>query len=122
LYVTGGAATFTNVDIWNMKNMHDPSVTATKIPVALKKNTIEQVYPNPSSGSFWAAINLADHGEVYTRLINTLGETVILQSLGQLDSGPHLLFFDQSIIPAGIYFLQILIGEISSFTKIYIVK
>jgi sucrose-6-phosphate hydrolase SacC (GH32 family) len=122
LYVTGGTATFTNVDIWNMKNMHDPSVTATKTPVVLKKNTIEQVYPNPSSGSFFVAVNLPDQGEVYTRLINTLGGTVTFQSLGQLDSGAHLLSFDQPNLPAGIYFLQILFGEEFSFAKIYIVK
>lgn len=120
LFAEGGTATFQNLDIWKMKNMHDPSVTAVETPIFPKKNVVENVFPNPSGGSFFIKINLPKAGNVAARLLDISGKTVAAESFGRQESGVSTLVFLPKNLSDGAYFLQILHdGQPSGSTKIF---
>lgn len=120
LFTVGGTATFLNLDVWEMKNMLDPSVTAVESPDFLKKNAIENVFPNPSAGSFSIKINLPQAGIVVVQLFDMSGKTVFVQPFGQQEQGISTLVFSPKNLHGGVYFLQILHnGQPSGTTKIF---
>lgn len=108
LFAEGGTATFQHLDIWDMKSMLDPTVQVSETPEFLKKNAIEKVFPNPTTGAFWVGVNLPQAGNVTARLLNVLGKTVAVQSFGKMGAGSATLAFRENTLPAGAYFLQIL--------------
>ena len=120
LFANGGTASFPALDIWEMKNMHDPSVAAVEAPGFLKKNAIENVFPNPSAGSFSIKINLPRAGNVAAQLFDMSGKTVVVQPFGRQEQGVSTLVFLPENLPAGAYFLQILHnGQSTGTAKIF---
>jgi sucrose-6-phosphate hydrolase SacC (GH32 family) len=120
LYAIGGTATFQNVDTWQMKNMHDPSVTAVESTLFLKKNTLESVFPNPTNGTFAVNINLAQPGNVKTRIVDIFGKTLDFEDFGEKEIGKTSLIFRQNELPSGAYFIQIFSNQkIFATTKIF---
>lgn len=120
LFAEGGTATFPNLDIWEMKNMHDPTVTSVETPDLIKKNVLENVFPNPSGGSFFIKINLPRAGNVSAQLFDVSGKTVALEPFGRQEAGISTLIFSPKNLPRGTYFLQILHdNKPSGATKIF---
>jgi sucrose-6-phosphate hydrolase SacC (GH32 family) len=108
LYTQGGNATFSNLDVWEMKSMHDPSVTGVETPDFFIKSAIENVFPNPSDGSFFININLPGAGNVSAQLFDVFGKTIATQPFGQQEPGNSTLVFSPKNLPTGTYFLQML--------------
>lgn len=108
LFTQGGTAIFQSIDIWEMKDMHDPTVSGVQTPVIPAKNAIENVFPNPSSGSATLQLMLENGGETKVKVVDFLGKIIREIDLGYLNSGAHTQTLDiESPSELGWYFVSI---------------
>ena len=84
------------------KEIHSPSVT---------------VYPNPVSGLSSVEFNLVNTSKVSVDIYNALGQKLITLKNGTLTSGSHLVYFDASNVPNGLYFVGVNIDGSNSMRK-----
>lgn len=108
VFTQGGTAIFERVDIWEMKNMNDPTVTTTMPIFFTPKNAIEKVFPNPTTGDFLVEINLAERAVCELQVYDALGKIVASKTLGSVGLGSHIVPFSQFGQAEGHYFLQLL--------------
>ncbi|MEO8148405.1 MAG: T9SS type A sorting domain-containing protein [Bacteroidia bacterium] len=69
------------------------------------------LYPNPTSTSSSIQINLLKSNVVKFVLYNSLGENVLSESVGKLDAGTHQLSLTTSALAAGMYQLNVYVGD-----------
>lgn len=69
------------------------------------------VFPNPMTDAATVGIQLSESKNVNIQVVNTLGQTVINNSLGRLDSGEQTFDLNTSSLKPGLYFLNVYVGE-----------
>jgi hypothetical protein len=79
------------------------------------KNPLFKIYPNPTTGHFTLEITDAEtSGSMSVQIFGMRGE-IIQQAIL---SGSHKYSFDLSAMPAGIYFVRVVIGGKVEFSKV----
>jgi hypothetical protein len=69
------------------------------------------VFPNPMTDAATVGIQLFERNNVSMQVVNALGQTVLTNSLGQLDSGEQTFALNTSSLKPGLYFLNVYVGE-----------
>ena len=69
------------------------------------------VYPNPVSDAAMVSFQLAERNNVSVQVINALGQTVISNDQGMMNSGEQNVELNTASLPAGLYFLNVYIGQ-----------
>lgn len=69
------------------------------------------VFPNPMTTASTVGIQLFESKNVNMQVVNALGQTVLSNSLGQLDSGEQTVDLNTSSLKPGLYFLNVYAGE-----------
>lgn len=65
------------------------------------------LFPNPSNGMTEIHYNVADAGRCELRIVDASGRQVQLISEGEKQPGQYIERFDASLLPEGLYFLQL---------------
>lgn len=106
------------------------SVTGIKFPNEKKTNTgspeafeLEQNYPNPFNPMTTIAYKLPVASRVTLKIYNTIGEEVATLLKDEFKTaGRHLLQFNASALPSGIYFYRIIAGKFNMTKKSVLIK
>jgi hypothetical protein len=72
---------------------------------------LRQNYPNPFNPVTRIAYVLPSPGEVTFEVFNLLGEQVASQRLAMESAGEHLLLFDATDLPGGVYLYRLVVGN-----------
>ncbi len=106
------------------------SVTGIKIKNGGKENTnepqafeLEQNYPNPFNPVTTIGYKLPFAGKVTLKIYNTLGKEVATLLKDEFkEAGHHVLQFNASSLPSGIYFYRLTAGKYSFTKKSVLIK
>ncbi len=120
LFTQGGMATFESVDIWEMKSMNDPTILATRAPVAHSRKIIASIQPNPTNGAFQLDFELPKPAEVSILVLDVHGKLFESKMLGQRPAGQNQCSLDSETLPAGTYIIQLLTDRIPADSTILI--
>jgi len=74
------------------------------------------VYPNPMTDLASVDFNLSTNNNVSIVIVNTVGQLVKTENLGNMSAGIHTYLMDASSLSNGLYFLNITVGN-STITK-----
>jgi hypothetical protein len=69
------------------------------------------VFPNPMTTAATVGIQLFESKKVNIQVVNALGQIVLSNHLGQLDSGEQTVDLNTSSLKPGLYFLNVYVGE-----------
>lgn len=83
---------------------------------------LAQNYPNPFNPETKIEWYLPYATEVTLRVFNILGQQEAVLHSGYTQSGKHSVSFSASHLPSGIYFYQLIAGDMSSVKKMILVK
>ncbi len=84
---------------------------------------LEQNYPNPFNPVTTIGYILPVAGKVTLKIYNTLGKEIATLLNGEYkEAGRHLLMFDASSLPSGVYFYRIIAGKFSMTKKSVLIK
>jgi len=97
----------------------DQGGEAPEIPVT---TGISKIYPNPFNPSTTIKYVLADDLATSFRIYNTRGQMVQSYDLGLIDPGTHDLIWKAESLPAGIYMIQMKVGDVVSRSKAVLSK
>jgi len=112
----------TAVDSFEVIIILDPSSVAdltNGIPVSY---SLEQNYPNPFNPTTHIKYGLPYAGEVLVEVYNLLGQKIVTLFDSYQSAGYHVLEFDASNLPSGIYFYRIQSKEFQSIKKMMLIK
>lgn len=110
IFTQGGTANLVSLDIWEMKSMHDPTVTGLKTLSPAKKkqeSIIEQVFPNPFSNALNIELNLPKGGEIEVVISDVLGKKITARELGYFPQGKQTFQISAINLPKGQYVLEV---------------
>lgn len=82
------------------------SILSTPAPTPAPANALT-AFPNPARDAATIAFTLEQPSEVTIRLLNSMGQTVMIEKKGMLAAGEHLMPLDVRELAAGIYFASI---------------
>lgn len=80
------------------------------------------IYPNPFSNNATIAYDLKEAGNVKVNMYNVLGELVYSADNGVMGQGMHSMNIDATEMPAGIYYVNLVVGNSLITQKVNIVK
>lgn len=75
-------------------------------PDGLQTTVMGTPYPNPASSQVIFPVNLSSTGNLGITVYDTAGRVVATVHSGELESGAHLLVWDSSDVPHGIYMIR----------------
>jgi hypothetical protein len=81
--------------------------------------TIENIYPNPSSGELFLPVNIVKNSDLLLTIINPAGQEV-RRTNKKLSAGQNLLYLNDLNLPAGIYFLNTTIDREMQVRKLVV--
>ena len=82
-------------------------ITESPVTTASRVN----VYPNPMNDAAMVSFQLSDRSNVSLQVINALGQTVISNEFGTMNSGEQSVELNTSSLNPGLYFLNIAVGS-----------
>lgn len=91
-------------------------------PIELPDQFSVAVYPNPFNPTANFKIALPQAADVRIVVYDILGQTVRDVSMGRFEAGNHVVPFDGSRMPTGIYFARIQAGEFEETHKLMLLK
>ncbi len=93
-------------------------------PVSLPTEfSLAQNYPNPFNPSTTIQYRLANESFVTLKVLNLLGQAVAkLVDNEKKSAGSHLVAFDASNLPTGVYFYQITAGDFTAAKRMILIK
>lgn len=95
----------------------DAGTTSIAKPTPFVENSM-QITPNPFSNNFSVSFDLIEKtNDLTLRLLNTLGQEVGIQSLGNLNKGSHTINWKNANLKNGFYFLQLQDGTTRSISQ-----
>jgi len=83
---------------------------------------MSQNYPNPFNPSTTIRFDIPGSGEVSLKLFNLLGEEVVMLISGHRDAGTHIVTWDATGHPSGVYFYRLLAGDFVETRKLVLVR
>ena len=89
---------------WHYQNWSIPSLT---FGSESNKHLFTDLLPNPFSSNTQLLYNLSEPADVRFTVLNTLGQVIKTNQLGNQTEGPHTFTFDGSQLSQGIYFGRI---------------
>ncbi len=78
------------------------------------------IYPNPANTQFTIDLKLDNNEHVSYTLTNTFGQTILSQDLNKINAGQHKETINLNDITAGLYLLNIQVGQRSISQKIMV--
>jgi beta-fructofuranosidase len=122
-FVQGGTAQFLNLDVWEMKDMNDPSV-GTVETVKQNEKPILSLFPNPATDNLSIEFDNYPSNETPQyfsfSMTNTLGQTVKAWSKIVNETGKQQLNTSLFGLPTGFYFLSLQSdNQVIATTKFY---
>lgn len=99
-------------------NIYVDNINITQIMGVEESNLVTgvNVYPNPMANNASVDFNLTSDNSVSIVLVNTVGQLVKTENLGNMSAGLHTYQMDASSLSNGLYFLNITVGN-STITK-----
>lgn len=85
------------------------------------EKSIANFYPNPSTGELFIKVNVEKSAELNVIFINQLGEKV-KEFDQKINAGQNLIYFNDLKLPAGVYFLNLLVDKNESVIKKLIIN
>ncbi len=82
---------------------------------------ISAAYPNPFNGTTTLSYSLTTPAEVSLEIYNTIGQSVLQKSLGQMSTGEHTYSLDLSQ-PCGVYFAKLSAGNQNATVKLMLMR
>lgn len=82
---------------------------------------ISAAYPNPFNGTTTLSYSLTSPAEVSLEVYNTIGQSVLQKSLGQLSAGEHTYSLDLSQ-PSGVYFAKLSASNQHATVKLMLMR
>jgi len=83
---------------------------------------ITKVYPNPFNPTVTVQYEVREAQPVSVKIYNTRGQMVQSYDLGLIDPGTHDLIWRAESLPAGIYMIQMKVGDVISRSKAVLSK
>lgn len=104
-----------------------PDGTTFPLPtyVGINENTFTgklNLYPNPSTTNLVVSLSLEEAQAVNVSIINTLGQVVLTNNLGTLDSGDSNVGLDVSNLNSGVYAINIALGNGQQVTRQIVIE
>lgn len=78
------------------------------------------VYPNPTQGNTTVEINMASTGDVYVKVLDITGRTVLTTEKSRMAKGDHKIDLDLSSLQPGLYMYQVYMGSNKASGKIMV--
>ncbi len=99
-------------------NLYVDNINITQVLGVEESNLVTgvNVYPNPMANYASVDFNLTADNNVSVVLVNTVGQLVQSENLGNMSAGIHTYQMDASSLSNGLYFLNITVGN-STITK-----
>jgi hypothetical protein len=88
-----------------------PELVGTSNPVANKPFAVSQNFPNPVNGLTQFAVELNGRTQVSVEVYNLMGQKVITNTRGNMNTGQHLIQLDMSSFAPGMYFYTVKAGN-----------
>lgn len=86
------------------------------------KFQLEQNYPNPFNPATVISYQLSANSYVTLKVYDVLGRVVATLVNGREDAGSHMVTFDASRLPSGVYFYRLDAGDYSAVKKMLLLK
>jgi len=83
---------------------------------------LKQNYPNPFNPTTNISYNLPISGEVVIKIFDVTGREMQTLESGFKQAGQHIINFNASNLPSGVYFYQIKTGSFSATKKLLLLK
>ncbi|MBK7228754.1 MAG: T9SS type A sorting domain-containing protein [Ignavibacteriales bacterium] len=106
---------------WILKNVNSV-VTGVDDEIKLNSFSLDQNFPNPFNPTTTIKFSLGKNGFTTLKLYDILGNEVANIVNGVLESGPHEVNFDASMLPSGTYFYTITSGSFTETKKMMLLK
>ncbi|HEY3295084.1 MAG TPA: T9SS type A sorting domain-containing protein [bacterium] len=84
--------------------------------------SLYQNYPNPFNPTTTIAFDLVRDGPVSLKVFNIVGEEVVTLASGPVQRGHHVVQFDASKLPSGVYLYRLNTGEYTAVRKMLLMK
>jgi hypothetical protein len=102
---------------------HDPALAIENLEVGIPSSyVLKQNYPNPFNPSTHIKFGLPQAGDVLVEIYNLLGQKIITLFDGYKAAGYHIVEFDASNLPTGMYFYRIQADKFNSVKKMMLIK
>jgi hypothetical protein len=102
---------------------HDPELAIENLEVGIPSSyVLKQNYPNPFNPSTHIKFGLPQAGDVLVEIYNLLGQKIITLFDGYKAAGYHIVEFDASNLPTGMYFYRIQADKFNSVKKMMLIK
>ena len=103
------------VETLNTVNVIDPDYVPTQV-------TLYQNFPNPFNPSTTIQFGLNKHSDVELRVLNALGQEVMMLEKDEFEAGTHTVEFDASELPSGLYYYRLTAGTSVQTRTMMLVK
>jgi hypothetical protein len=80
------------------------------------------IYPNPAQNNATVNFELVNSDEVTISVVNTIGQVIVTENLGNLSAGNHNYELNATDLSNGLYFLNITVGNNTVTKKVSINK
>jgi len=81
-----------------------------------------RLFPNPVRDNLQLSFTLMSQEKVQTSIVNYLGKRVYFEDLGSVSAGETNLFLPMSELAAGVYTVQLLVGDQVYLNKVSLIK
>lgn len=78
------------------------------------------IYPNPAQGNTTVNVNMANTADVYVKVLDVVGRTVMTTEKTRLTKGEHKINVDLSNLQPGLYIYQVNMGRDKSSGKLQV--
>lgn len=69
------------------------------------------IFPNPVSSKSTVDFNLTENNEVTVKVVDQIGQTVMVETLGKLQAGNQTYVLDATSLSSGLYFVELHVGN-----------
>jgi hypothetical protein len=96
--------------------------TPTDISSTVTEYALHQNYPNPFNPSTEIVYDMKDAGFVSVKVYNLLGQQVTSLVNGNAERGRHIVHFDATGLPSGVYVLKMVADDFTATNKMLLMK
>ena len=101
----------------NLVSVRDESINSEPISYSLQQN-----YPNPFNPTTNINFSIAEAGSVTIKVYNTLGAEITTLVSENMSAGNHVVTFEATDLPTGIYFYSLNSNNVSMTKKMLLLK
>jgi hypothetical protein len=83
---------------------------------------IGNAYPNPFNPSTTVSIELSTETYVSMEVFNVMGQLIEVIAEGNMNAGAHVVTWDASLLPSGIYLVNTVVGNAIHQEKVMFLK